>query len=233
MTMAKMSKDFKQEFGIIIVKKSISANELLQEALQCLFRHKLAYELHGVLCKYFLTHKTNRGGLMLSPHNVHRNASRIASAGADRKQLTNAVATEISPAGRNRQEQISANEKLISRAAGLLASINGEERYLTLGCGHTAAFCKLALSGGKSPEKKISQDDGTIDVQKIKKNKEFKAMLEEGWTWTIVSHEVDEEFPLFAKVAQQALNVSNHVSTEVGELETAVTLAETAAEPGS
>ena len=230
--MSKMTSQFKKEFGVILSKKMLTANEVMQEALACLCHHKLSYELLGVHCKFFLTHKTNRGGLMLSPHNCHRNAARICSAGADRKQLTNAVAVELAPLGSSREEQIAANLKLISRADGLLANITGEERYLTLGCGHTAAFCKLAEAGGKTPEKLIACGDGTIDVQKIKKNKEFRAMLQEGWGWTIVSYEVDEEFPQFAKIAQQALNVSNHVSTEVGELETAVTLAETADEPG-
>ena len=39
------------------------------------------------------------------------------------------------------------------------------------------------------------------------------------------AHEVDTAFPAFAQLAQQALNLASHISTEIGELETAVTLA--------
>ena len=229
----KMTTEFDKMFtGILAKAGSTAANEVLQEAMKCLTRYKLSYELNFVNCKFFLTHKTNRGGLMLSPHNCHRNAAKIDSGGADRKQLTNAVAVELSPSGWTRESQLAANQKLIGRAGGLLAEINGEERYLTLGCGHTTAFCKLAEAGGKTPIKSIACPDGGIDTQKIKKNSEFKSMLEEGWSWTIVCHEVDTAYPQFARVAQQALNVANHVSTEVGELETAVTLADTADELG-
>ena len=48
--------------------------------------------------------------------------------------------------------------------------MNGEERYITVGCGHMAAFCKVAEIGGKTPQKDIADEDGRIDVNKIKKN---------------------------------------------------------------
>ena len=169
---------------------------------------------------------------MLSPFNAHRNAGRIHDGGADRKQLTNALSTEIAPEGQHRAEQLLANQKLIERAGGLLAPINDEERYLTLGCGHTAAWCKLADVGGPTPEKVLRDDAGRIDIGKIKKDAEFKHMIEIGWDWEVVPWEVDCAYPKFAQIAQKALNVSNHVSSEVGELETAVTLAEVASDPG-
>ena len=36
-------------------------------------------------------------------------------------------------------------------------------------------------------------------------------MLREGWEWCIVPAAVDIMFPAFAKIAQQALNISNHI----------------------
>ena len=48
-------------------------------------------------------------------------------------------------------------------------------------------------------------------------------MIEEGCDWEIAKAIVDIRFPKFAVVAQKALNTQNHVSTEVGELEAAVT----------
>ena len=57
-------------------------------------------------------------------------------------------------------------------------------------------------------------------------------MTEEGWEWTILPSAVDEKFPLFAKVAQKALNTANHVGIEMGELETQITLSDLIDDPG-
>ena len=50
-------------------------------------------------------------------------------------------------------------------------------------------------------------------------------MINDGWTWTIIPSSVDEQYPQFANIAQQALNVSNHIATEMSELEVAIILA--------
>ena len=57
-------------------------------------------------------------------------------------------------------------------------------------------------------------------------------MIQEGWEWEVVAAIIDELFPAFAQIAQKALNTQNHISTEVGELETCMTLAATADDPG-
>lgn len=202
------------------------ANEVFQECMDILSKQKLLYTIGPIKAKYFLPHKQNRGSLMLSPYNAHANAKRIHLVGADLKQLTNAVCIELAPEGVKRDEQIGANLQLNARAKGLLAPVNYEERYLTLGTGHTAAFCKLADVGGPTPENVLRDADGNIDVTKLRKNKQFKVMIDEGWEWQVVPHEVDAMFPKFAQIAQRALNTRNHVSTEVGELEAAVTLAQ-------
>jgi len=230
---SKYSAAFTKEFTEILAKVTdATANEVLQEALACLKKYKHTYVLEHVLPKYFLTHKSNRGGLMLSPRNAHRNAARIRRVGADLKQLTNAVAMELAPSGTlSREAQVEANMDLIRRSDGLLAEVNGEERYLSLGCGHTVGFCKKAEVGGRTTEPSLADSKGQIDLQKIKQNSQFKVMLEQGWTWQIVEWGIDEAFPAFAKVAQKALNVSNHVATTVSELETALQLGELADDP--
>ena len=170
---------------------------------------------------------------MLSPFNAHRNAATIHRVGADRKQLINAVAIELAPDGTDaRNKQLAANEGLIKRADGLLAGINGSERVLSVGCGHTAAFCKHAAVGGRTSEEVLADDAGNLDVAKIKRNTEFAAMIDQGWSWEVVKAKIDEDFPLFAKVAQKALNVSNNVGAVVSELEACVTLADFLLEPG-
>jgi len=226
-----LSPAFVAEFGCIL-KKTNAANEVLDEAMQCLERHKLSYRMSSVSCKFFLPHKNNRGGLMLSGHNAHRTAARIQKCGAQLSQLHNAMAVEIAPHGPWREEQLKANKNLVARSNGLLPAINHEERYLTLGCGHTCAFCKHAAVGGPTPQESLKDEFGQVDVQKLKRNANFKTMIEIGWDWTIVPWAVDAHFPKFSKIAQKALNTANHVSTEVGELEAASTLADNLADAG-
>ena len=48
-------------------------------------------------------------------------------------------------------------------------------------------------------------------------------MIEDGWEWIIAPALVDDMFPLFAKIAQKALNTGNHVGITTGELETQLT----------
>ena len=102
---------------------------------------------------FFLTHVKNRGGLLLSPHNVHKNAAGIKAAGADLDQLGNAWCTELPDAGPSRSWAFETNASLIKRADGLLALVNSCERFCSLGCGHTVAFCKHAeVRGENQPE---------------------------------------------------------------------------------
>ena len=61
-----------------------------------------------------------------------------------------------------------------------MAPVTGEEKYLSRGCGHTAGFVKLAQVGGPTPEPSLATDKGMIDVGKLKRNPEFKAMVENG-----------------------------------------------------
>ena len=54
----------------------------------------------------------------------------------------------------------------------------------------------------------------------------MKKMVEEGWEGTHLPSEVDETFPAFARLALKALNVANHVSQELGDVECGCTIAE-------
>ena len=149
-------------------------------------------------------------------------AAIIHSIGADRKALNNAVCFELADAGRQRSINIEKNEQLIARSKGLLACLSGEERFLSVGCGHTAAFVKLAKAGGKTTAPSLQDADGNIDVGRLCKNAEMKAMLTEGWTWTVIEASVDIEYPQFANIAQKALNKNKHVAQNTAELEMAL-----------
>ena len=90
---------------------------------------------------------------------------------------------------------------------------------------------KLAKVGGPTPEASLADDKGMIDVGKLKRNPEFKAMIEKGWSWKVVPAIVDHEFPNFAGIAQKALNVNNHVAQKTSELEMALSMTELVSDP--
>ena len=224
---SRLTGKFREEFELALSQEGRGPyNEVFQACMAVLREHKLLYVLEKVNPDQFLVHQKNRGGLMLSPHNVHSNAEVIYSVGADRKQLTNAFCIELGDSGKQREDNIAKNVELVRRAKGLLAEVSGSERFLTVGCGHTTAFCKLAgTRRGRTTAMKLASADGTIDLHKVYKNAEFKAMITEGWSWTVVPSDVDTAYPQFAEVAQKALNSSNHVAQLTGELEVGIYLA--------
>ena len=225
--------EFVKEFGKILEHKGLPPNEHLERLVECMDRHKISYKLPQVHPKYFLTHKDNRGKLLLSPHNAHRNLYNIYKSGADLKELANAMCIELPLAGKLRAEHLEKNKVVIQRADGLLPEMNGMERYVTVGTGHTTAICKHAHAGGKTPVKALQRADSTdLDVQKLCTKPNFKQMIEHGWGWAVVPAWVDEMFPAFAPIACRALNTRNHTSTEMGELETCMTLGASADDPG-
>ena len=212
--------------------ENLAPNLKLRDCLQQLGDWKISYNLKDVNPKVFFVHKANRGGLGLNPYNVHKNAANIITVGADRKALGNALACELAPAGHpKRGEHIQFNVRLIEKSYGLLAPANGEERFVSLGCGHTVGWCKTAQLAGKTPEAKLADADGNIDLHKLDKDSELNAMIHTGWDWEIVPWTIDVRFPRFSHVAQAALNANNHVASLVSELETAVTLANVMRDP--
>ena len=223
--MSRMTPAFTKEFGDELKKHGIPPNQHFASLVDILQKHKMCYkaQLNPAL---FLTHVKNRGGLLLSPHNAHKNAASIKAAGADLSALTNAWCFELAHDGETRRVTFEKNERLIKRAGGLLAEISGDERYSSVGCGHTVGWCKHAQKGGKSSEKSLQQHDSkNIDIQKVCSDAQMKTMIYEGWEWNVVFFEVDIMFPLFASIAQKALNTRNHIANVVGELEVCVTLA--------
>ena len=227
MISAALDETFKFKFQLELDQTSKSPWMKFEALMSLLREYKIAYKLEAVKPKLFMVHKGNRGGLGLSPYNAHRNAATIFSVGANKKKLDAAFAMELAPSGTQRESNIRFNEILVARSHGLLAKLTGEERFATLGCGHTAAWCKTAAAGGITPESIFQDASGGIDTHKLSSDKVLTSMIADGWDWEIIPYIIDVMFPMFAHVAQSALNASNHVASLVSELETAVTLATT------
>ena len=230
--MSRMTRAFKDEFRANLARNGRPPNQHFEDLVKILKKHHMCY-LITAHPSDFLTHKKNRGGLLLSPHNAHKNAAGIKATGADLTALSNSWATELPVDGQLREEQLAKNLQLIERAEGLLAEVNGKERFCSVGCGHTVAFCKHVDAGGHTPLKSLQREGSTlIDVQGLFQNENFKTMVTQGWEWHIVYAEVDINFPEFAQIAQRALNTRNHVANVMGELEVCMTLTETMKDPG-
>ena len=90
-----------------------------------------AISVKAVHPSLFLVHKANRGGLGLSPFSVHKNASAIASVGANKSKLDCAFAIELAPNGEQHTTNLRFNQILVSKANGLLAEVTGKEKFLT------------------------------------------------------------------------------------------------------
>ena len=101
---------------------------------------------------------------------------------------------------------------MLNKFSGLLAPINGEELYLSLGCSHTVAFCKLAPLGGPTPIKELQDANGNVDYGKICKQADFKHMIEQGWDWDTL-FAADSVTPRKARrMSRGALNTMRMIS---------------------
>ena len=101
--------------------------------LVILWKYNMIYEVKEVHPRFFLVHIANRDYLMMNPKNAHVRGAQIKASGADLGQLTNAYCIELPESGKRRDEHIEKNRTLIKQAEGLLAPVNGRERYVTVG----------------------------------------------------------------------------------------------------
>ena len=97
--------------------------------------------------EFVLCHPRNRGGLGINGYQAHMNGARVHRVGADTRELHGAVCVEIATDPVEREMQLQFNKDQVENAAGLLADVSTRERYLSMGCGHMAAFCRAANAG--------------------------------------------------------------------------------------
>ena len=65
---------FDKEFKAALAARGANTEgEIYSNCMKVLEKFKLVYKLESVHPRFFLTHKYNRGGLMVSPYKAHRN----------------------------------------------------------------------------------------------------------------------------------------------------------------
>lgn len=197
------------------------------QIVEVLLQERIAYTVPDVHPSLFMVHPMNRSKLGVNPFNAHRLGARIKKVGADFQELSKATAFEAMPVEPQRSSQVAFNQALVDRSSGMLAPLNGGERYLTVGCGHTVQFCKAALSSCRTPEEELADSTGCLNVQHLTKgDAKLHSMVTTGWSWVIVPWQVESSWPQLPDLAQRALNAANSVASLPSEIEVASSIAE-------
>lgn len=188
----------------------------------------------------FGCHPSNRGGMMLSPHDVHAKGSAIISLGADTTKIQASVAFEMATEPLEKAKQLQANHDLVASSQGKLANISGQERYLTCGSSHLTAFCRAVQAQCHTEDEWLSTlSNGHLSLDAIVAHGQdhvFRDMVTNGWNWTIISHSVEKAIPELPVLVQQALNTVGAATMQPHEtevLQTVSHLYQMAAKAGS
>lgn len=110
-------------------------------------------------CTVVLCHPKNTGGLGLNPHNIHKNGASIKKAGADDSELCRATCFELSSDAATRATQIKFNEDLAESSEEVFVPVTGQERNLSVSCGHFSGFCIAALARCKKNGRDLRRAD--------------------------------------------------------------------------
>ena len=156
-----------------------------------LVREKIA-RAQTVGSQDLMCHPSNSGSLGVNAFTAHRTGSRIMSIGCDKSELEKSVCIELNPAAELREKQLTFNRELVTRAAGLLAPVEGSERYLSLGGGHAAAFFRAVRSGCKTNEPILHGSSGCLNAgDLVAKDSVFSECLTHGWSQVVLPWKVE------------------------------------------
>ena len=220
--------DVQQQNNAIKANPQLELNIKTDKILKLLVDNKIAYHVVEKP-ESFLVHPSNRGGLMVNCHDVHDKGHTMLKVGAQLSKLTDSVAFELSRNAQKRQQQLQKNKDLVAASNEMLASLNGSERYLTVGSSHTMSFCKAVLSGCKTMIPELSHN-GCLSLGNILAGRgsdhPFQIMCATGWEWLILPEFLEDLYPDLPAMIQQSLNSSHAVAKPPTEMETAATIAE-------
>lgn len=189
-------------------------NTRLQKVLSILEGVGLVYKAN-ICPSSMLCHPENRGRSLINPFNAHRKGAEILDSGLKADLLPpNSLAIEISRDVAKKDSQLGANKRMVDEAGGLLASVRGDERFLTLANSHFVQWAKAMELGCKKP-------DGSQMVLSV----DMKPLLTEGWQWQVISHEAEQIWPTLPGFASMAMNSHNTNQIASNELECMLQLA--------
>ena len=191
-----------------ILDSSDGVNKKLEKIMALLTLANLCY---GIILKpsTLLCHPLNRGGQMVNSFDAWRKGAAILNTGLKPELLpANSVCIEMSSNAATKAAQIDANKAMMEQASGMLGCITDQERFLTLGNSHMVMWCRAMEQGAKNP----SGETTAVPP-------ELSQLLNDGWSWQVVSNAVEEAFPTFPSFCQGALNSTNSANIVTAELE--------------
>ena len=168
---------------------------------------------HGMLnsgtasAQDLMVHPMNRNGLGVNAFQVHDVGLRVHRLGWMNSEFTDkSFVFEVAREHKPRTVQLNFNETLVNRSNGLIAPLNGREKYLTVGSGHCAQFIKAVLAQCRSHHKDLAGTDGKLDADRLRFEKPSWKKPLSVLDIKIFSAECEEMWPELPSLAQ-AINV--------------------------
>lgn len=164
-----------------ILATEMAINLKVNQVLDAL--HKGGYAFHqSVAPEALLIHPSNRGGLMVNPHDVHAKGFSLLQVGPDLSKIRRSVCFEVT-----NQEQVKKNESLAA-TSNLLAKPTGKERYLTVSSSHLVSFCRCVLFATKTEHADLAKlCNGRLSLEALlassgtPRGNPLDTMVRKGW----------------------------------------------------
>ena len=110
------------------------------------------------------------------------------------------------------------NKSLVDQSCGLLAPLSGKERFMSVGTSQTCAFFRAVQANCKQPE----SCSGEITIQA---GEPLADILDNGWSWLVISGMVEQTWPDLPRFYQMALNAHVTSLKQMSEVEAAAQIA--------
>ncbi|CAJ1449075.1 unnamed protein product, partial [Effrenium voratum] len=177
-----------------------------------------------------LVHPSNRSGAMLNSFDMHAKGAMVLTMGCLVDKLSDSLAFEMAKEPGQKQTQLQANLELVSASENKIAPVLSTERYLTVACSHVGMFMKTVAAGTCSTEHEelARVNNGLLTLDSLLSkyaDPVLEALIKEGWTWKVISAEVEEHLEWLPGFLQGSLNTSQQVASTPTEMEQAMSLA--------
>ena len=162
----------------------------------------------------FVVHEKNRSGTLINPYSMHSKGLQIIQTGAD-VCLLQSVCFELSPDATQKEKQVKKFKELCANSE-YMPKVSGAERFASLSSGHTSQFIKAIMTCTPTPEDDLADSGGLLGGHENNNSSD-----QQGWTWLVLPHYVEESHPELADLIQKALNASNSIYATQSEMELA------------
>lgn len=179
---------------------------------------------------HLLVHPANRCGQMINAYDCHQKGFMILGVGCSVEKLSQSLCIEVAKGAAARASQYDANQALVDAAASKLAPVQRSERYLSISSSHVAQFMKAVHVGVCVTEheelSKVNHGSLSLEALLSTYNDDvFASLVKEGWTWGVISADVEEACEWFPGFAQAVLNTAQQIASKPSEMEQAMSVA--------